>query len=261
MKRTISGCILLLAVAAVLVHVRRPLHAQYQHLNASCLAKLVQALDETRWVDSPSAHAALPDLADLERYEAPDRALPPFASGRVVFYGDSITDFWATDNSSVFFPGKHYIGRGISGQSTPELLWRFQPDVLALHPEAVVLLAGSNDVVLPQRKITFQLTIGNVEIMAQMARRKHIRVILCSLLPVSHYPPAEQAAFSSQISAINRWLQSYAGAQHLTYLNYYSAMADAAGNMKSSLTADGLHPNAAGYALMQQLAQQALAAH
>lgn len=263
MKRTLSICLILVAIAALWC-VRRPVHAQYRYWKGACLASLMQALDRTHWIDSPSAHASLPTIADLagiQRYQAANRDLPPVVSGRVVFYGDSITDFWPTDYPAVFFPGKPYIGRGISGQSTPEMVWRFQPDVIALHPAAVVVLAGTNDVVLTERKITFQQTIENIQAMVQMAQRNHIRIILCSLLPVSHYPPAQQAAFSRRIRTINYWLQSYAASQHLTYVDYYAAMSDRAGDMKCSLSNDGLHPNAAGYAVMQQLAQRAIDTH
>jgi lysophospholipase L1-like esterase len=260
-KHYLNLCAILLIGAIALGCARKPLRTQYRQTRGWYLSKLAEALDSTRWVESPSAHHFLQDFAQLGGYQAANRALPPIAAGRVVFYGDSITDFWPTAYKTLFFPGRHYIGRGIAGQSTPELLWRFQQDVIDLHPAAVVLLAGSNDVVLTERHITFQQTTRNIQTMVEMAQRHRIRVILCSALPVSHYPPQQQAVFTGKIRALNLWLQTYAANQHLTYVNYYAAMADGTGSMKNSLSTDGLHPNAAGYSIMQSLMQQTMDGH
>lgn len=222
---------------------------------------LAQVLSSTRYLHSPTAHSLLSDFAQLERYKSPNQSLPPTAPGRVVFYGDSITDVWPTAYATHFFPGKPYIGRGITGQSTDALLWRFQQDVIDLHPSAVVILAGSNDVVLVDRHITFQQTITNIQDMVELAQQHHIRAILCSLPPVSHYPQPQQTVFSEKIKAINHWLQNYAASQNLPYVDYYSAMADTTGTMKNSLSVDGLHPNAAGYDVMRPLVQQAIDSH
>jgi lysophospholipase L1-like esterase len=175
-----------------------------------------------------------------------------------VFYGDSITDFWPTTFPAEFFPGKPYIGRGISGQSTPELVWRFQQDVLDLHPSMVVVLAGTNDVILPNSRMTPRQTIANIETMVKLAQRHGIHVIVCSILPVSHFPEPKQEAFTTRIKAINSTLQSRAHADHFYYLDYFGAMADQTGAMRSSLSPDGVHPNAAGYALMHAMAQSAI---
>jgi lysophospholipase L1-like esterase len=260
-KRVLKLCAILLTGAIALGCARKPLHPLYQQTKGWYRNKLAQALDSTRWVESPSAHHFLPDFAQLGGYQAANRALPTIAPGRVVFYGDSITDFWPTAYKTLFFPGRPYIGRGIAGQSTPELVWRFQQDVIDLHPTAVVLLAGSNDVVLPERHITFQQTTRNIQAMVEMAQRRRIRVILCSIPPVSNHPPPQQAVLTGEIRALNLWLQAYAANQHLTYVNYYAAMADGAGSMKDALSTDGLHPNAAGYGIMQSLVQQAMDGH
>ena len=133
--------------------------------------------------------------------------------------------------------------------------------MIDLHPSEVIILAGSNDVVLADRHITFQQTTTNIQAMAELAKQHHIRVVLCSLPPVSHYPQPQQVIFSEEITTINHWLLAYAANQHLAYVDYYSAMADSTGAMKNSLTVDGLHPNAAGYDVMQPLAQQAIDSH
>ncbi len=237
---------------------RRPLHRQYRMDKALWLRTIARTLSTTRYLEAPWAHSLLSDFAQLERYQSINQSLPPTAPGRVVFYGDSITDVWPTTYATHFFPGKPYIGRGITGQSTDAMLWRFQQDVIDLHPSAVVILAGSNDVVLADRHITFQQTTTNIQAMAELAEQHHIRVILCSLLPVSHYPQPQQAIFSEEIRTINRWLQAYAADQHLAYVDYFSAIADSTGAMKNSLTEDGLHPNAAGDDVMRPLVQQAI---
>lgn len=260
-KRVLRMGIPLLVFSATAWLARTPLHGQYRLEKRVYLRAIAQTLSSTRCVESPWAHSLLSDFALLEQYRALNQSLPSDATGRVIFYGDSITDFWPTAYPAEFFPGKPYIGRGITGQSTDEMVWRFQQDVIDLHPEAVVILGGSNDVVLTDRLITFHRTATNLRIMTQMAERHHIRVILCSLLPVAHYPQPKQGLFSQEIRNINHWMKAYAASQHLTYLDYYSAMVDNTGAMKNSLTVDGLHPNGAGYELMRTLAQQAIDHH
>jgi len=252
----LSIVVLLLGLAAWLA--RRALHRQYEREKGMCLSVIGGTLSSTRYLESPRAHSLLSDFAQLDRYHALNQSLPPNAARRVVFYGDSITDVWPTAYAPHFFPGKPYIGRGITGQSTDAMVWRFQQDVIDLRPTAVVILGGSNDVVLTDRRITFHETTTNLRIMAELAQRHHIRVILCSLPPVSHYSQPKQAIFSQEIRNINHWMKAYAASQHLTYLDYYSAMVDNTGALKNSLTVDGLHPNAAGYDVMRTLAQQAI---
>jgi lysophospholipase L1-like esterase len=257
-KRGLKLGAVLLIGAIALYGARKLLHPLYQQSKGWYLNKLAAAFDNALLVESPTAHAFLPDFAQLGRYQAANRELPSITTGRVVFYGDSITDFWPTAYKTVFFPGRPYIGRGIAGQSTPALVWRFQQDVIDLHPTAVVLLAGSNDVVLPERHITFQQTTRNIQTMVEMAQRHRMRVVLCSILPVSRYPPPQQAVFTGKIKALNLWLRKDAADRHLTYVDYYDAMADKEGAMYSSLTVDGVHPNAAGYAVMHSLVQAAI---
>jgi lysophospholipase L1-like esterase len=257
-KRLFRTCILivLLGIAAWLA--RRPLHRQYQRDKSRYLSAMADALRSPRYLEAPWAHCLLSDFAQLQRYHAQNQSLPANVPGRVIFYGDSITDVWPTAYAAQFFPGKPYIGRGITGQSTNAMLWRFQQDVLDLHPSIVVILGGSNDVVLTERHIPFKQTTANIQSMVELAQRHHIRVILCSLPPVSHYPPRKQALFSEEIRTLNHWLSTYAANQNLTYVDYYSAMVDNTGAMRNSLSVDGLHPNAAGYSVMEPLVQQAI---
>lgn len=260
-KRVLRICfgVFLLGVAAWLA--RTPLHRQYRLDKRVCLLAIARILASTRYLESPKAHSLLSDFAQLERYQALNQSLPPATRDLVIFYGDSITDVWPTAYATHFFPGKPYIGRGVTGESTDMMLWRFQQDVIDLHPAAVVILGGSNDVVLTDRHIKFQQTTFDLQTMAELAEQHHIRVILCSVLPVSHYPPPQQALFSEEIRTINHWLQAYAASHHITYVDYYSAMADSTGAMKNSLTVDGLHPNAAGYDVMRTLVQHAMDSH
>ncbi|MBV8069604.1 MAG: SGNH/GDSL hydrolase family protein [Acidobacteriaceae bacterium] len=172
--------------------------------------------------------------------------------------GDSITDAWGR-GVGTFFPGKPYVNRGISGQTTPQMLIRFRPDVINLQPKAVVILAGTNDIAGNTGPETLEEIEGNLESMAQLAQANKIRVVLASVMPVCNCvkdqttkrPPEE-------IVALNAWIKNYAEHNGCVYLDYYSAMVDDHGMLKKELTADGLHPNAAGYGVMAPLAQQAI---
>jgi lysophospholipase L1-like esterase len=199
------------------------------------------------------------DFGGLQRYAPADAALPATATGRVVFYGDSITDAW-TRNGGKFFPGKPYLNRGISGQTTPQLLLRFRQDVIDLHPEAVVILAGTNDFAGNTGPETAEMIQDNFRSMTELARANGIRVILASVLPATRYPWKPEAGNPSEkIRALNEWIEGFCKQQKITYLDYYSAMAGPDGGMKPSISLDGVHPNAAGYAIMEPLAETALA--
>jgi lysophospholipase L1-like esterase len=208
----------------------------------------------------------LRDWPNLTRYREANRALPPPAAGesRVVFMGDSITDAWPQPRFGAFFPGKPYIGRGISGQTTPQMLLRFRPDVIDLKPKVVVILAGTNDIAGNTGVMTDEDIEGNIESMAELAKAHNIKVILSSIMPTAAYHAAPNAVPQSttrpmsRIKAINAWMERYAAANRHVYLDYFSPMLDASGVMKAELTADDLHPNAAGYAIMAPLAQAAI---
>jgi lysophospholipase L1-like esterase len=202
--------------------------------------------------------AQLEDWAGLGRYRAADLALPGMAEGRVVFYGDSITDAWVY-NGGKFFPGKPYVNRGISGQTTPQMLVRFRQDVVDLHPEAVVILAGTNDIAGNTGPSTLVMIEDNFRSMTEIAKANGIRVILASTTPVAKYPWRPSVTDPAQkIEDLNAWLKSYCSQEKLTYLDYWTAMADKDGGMKPGISLDGVHPNAAGYAIMEPLAEAAI---
>lgn len=200
----------------------------------------------------------LDDWAQLGRYGDADASLPAAEPGRVVFYGDSITDAW-TRNGGKFFPGKPYVNRGISGQTTEQMVVRFRQDVIDLHPEAVVILAGTNDIAGNTGPETPGMIEDNFRSMVDLAKANGIRVVLASVLPASGYPWKRSAGDPAEkIKSLNDWLKGYAAAQKVTYLDYYSAMAGPDGGMKPGISIDGVHPNAAGYAIMEPLAEAAL---
>jgi lysophospholipase L1-like esterase len=186
---------------------------------------------------------------------------------RVVFMGDSITDGWDDPRYGGFFPGKPYVNRGIGGQTTPQMLIRFRPDVIALKPEVVVILAGTNDIAGNTGPVTLEAIEGNLTSMVELARVHRIRVVLASLLPVSDYEKAADGQPRIQtlrrppekIKALNEWIRNYAAANKLTYLDYHSATVDDRGFLKDELSNDGLHPNEKGYQVMGPLAEEAIA--
>lgn len=218
------------------------------------LAVQVQKMEkENAWMT-----AELQDWAQLGRYRAADAALTARAPGWVVFYGDSITDGWV-ENGGKFFPGKPYVNRGISGQTTPQMLVRFRQDVVDLHPEAVVILAGTNDIAGNTGPSTQGMIEDNFKGMVEIAKANGIRVILSSVLPVAKYPwRPEIADPAGKIEALNAWLKGYCAQEKLTYLDYWSAMAGPDGGMKPGISIDGVHPNAEGYAIMEPLAEKAI---
>ena len=203
--------------------------------------------------------AQMEDWASLGRYRAADVALPGTEEGRVGFFGDSITDAWVY-NGGKFFPGKPYVNRGISGQTTPQMLVRFRQDVVDLHPDAVVILAGTNDIAGNTGPSTLVMIEDNFRSMTEIAKANGIRVILASVTPVAKYPwkPSVENP-AGKIEDLNAWIKTYCAQEKLTYLDYWSAMADKDGGMKAGISLDGVHPNAAGYAIMEPLAEVAIA--
>ena len=201
------------------------------------------------------------DYGQLARYRDANSGLPAPASNesRVVFFGDSITDIWKLDDS---FPGKHYVNRGIGGQTTSQMLVRFRQDVIDLQPKVVVVLAGTNDIAGNSGPIANQDIEANLASMAELAKAHGIKMIVASILPVNNYTPQSQEFFASRpperILALNGWLKDYCAKKDLTYLDYFSAMVDDKGLLKRDLANDGLHPNQAGFAVMAPLAEKAI---
>jgi lysophospholipase L1-like esterase len=208
------------------------------------------------------------DFPDLARYREANAkvTVPAKDEQRVVFMGDSITELWVLPRFGGFFPGKPYIGRGISGQTTPQMLVRFRADVIALRPVVVVILAGTNDLAGNTGPITLEETEGNLASMAELARANGIRVVLSSVLPVSNYGHDREGnpvdvrikRPPEKILELNAWIRKYAAEKGDVYLDYFSAMVDEHGLLKKELSEDGLHPNSAGYAVMAPLAEKAI---
>jgi lysophospholipase L1-like esterase len=212
--------------------------------------------------DLQRAQDKLNDWPNLARYrDANAQVAPPAANEqRVVFMGDSITDGWGRQHGK-FFPGKPYINRGISGQTTPQMLIRFRPDVIDLKPQVVVILAGTNDIAGNTGPSTLEAIEENLMSMAELAKFHGIRVVLASLLPVCDYiKPQTNRRPPEKIVALNEWMKDYAQKNSLVYLDYYSAMLDDKKMFKQDLTYDGLHPNEAGYEVMGPLVEKAIAA-
>jgi acyl-CoA thioesterase I len=191
----------------------------------------------------------LQDWAMLGRYIEDNQRLAalPRQPGRVVFLGDSITDFWDLTNS---FPAKPYINRGISGQTTSQLLLRMFPDVIGLQPDAVVVLAGTNDIAGNTGAVTLAMIQDNFRAITELAEKHGIKVVLCTLTPVSDYttniqtvrrPPAD-------IRKLNEWIRVYSKQVGAELADYYSAVVDEQGFLRKGLSNDGLHPNEIGYA-------------
>jgi lysophospholipase L1-like esterase len=201
---------------------------------------------------------AIDAFSQLSRYEKANAQLGPPAPGenRVVFFGDSITAAWARDPS--FFPGKSYIGRGISGQTTMQMLLRFRGDVIDLQPKVVVILAGTNDLAENQGPESPKLIQDDLQSMVELASANHITPILCSILPASQYPWRRDLQPGPKIVEMNKWIENYCEQQHIAFLNYYPALVDDKQGTRAELTIDGVHPNPAGYAIMAPMAQDAI---
>jgi lysophospholipase L1-like esterase len=199
------------------------------------------------------------DWANLQRYrEANAKLSPPVKNeNRVVFLGNSITAGWAPYFATMF-PGKPYIGRGIGGQTTPQMLVRFRQDVIDLKPTVVVILAGTNDIAGNTGPSTIEMIEDNLASMAELAKANGIRVVLSSVLPVYDYPWKPGLEPAPKIIALNKWMKEYAREHGAVYLDYHSAMADSRGGMRSELANDGVHPNEAGYRIMAPLAEEAI---
>jgi lysophospholipase L1-like esterase len=199
--------------------------------------------------------SALRDWPNLARYRDANAqlGLPLKGENRIVFLGDSITQNWNLADS---FPGKPYVNRGISGQTTPQILLRVRQDVTELKPKVVVILAGTNDIAENTGPISIDAIEGNLASMVELAQKNEIRVILASVLPAAHYAWRPAIHPIEKIRSLNQWMKEYASDAGVEYLDYYSAMVDQKSGLKDELGTDGVHPNAAGYAVMARLAEK-----
>jgi len=203
------------------------------------------------------------DYGQLQRYRADDATVKamPDNKDRVVFFGDSITDGWKLDK---YFGDKPYVNRGISGQTTPQMLVRFRQDVIDLKPKVLVVLAGTNDIAGNTGPMKTEDIEANLASMAELAKVNKIKVVFSSVLPVNNYTERSKDFYAQRpterILELNRWLKDYCNKNGHTYLDYFSAMVDDKGMLKRELAEDGLHPNDAGYKIMVPLAEAAIKA-
>jgi lysophospholipase L1-like esterase len=183
----------------------------------------------------------------------------PAPAGRVVFMGDSITDGWKLAEQ---FPGQPYVNRGIGGQTTPQMLVRMFQDVIDLKPAAMIVLAGTNDIARNTGPTTLEMIQENFQAMTELAKLHGIKVILCSLTPISDYVPNRKQSASrppADILKLNAWIKEYAAKSGAIFADYYAATVDEKGMLKEGYSNDGLHPNEKGYALMAPVASKAIA--
>lgn len=220
---------------------------------------------EAEKIRADRMEARFNNFANYGRYREANAKLvaPAKAENRIVFMGDSITDSWKLNE---YFPNQPFVNRGISGQTTSQMLLRFRPDVIDLKPKIVVILAGTNDISANSGPITLEGIEGNIMSMVELAQANGINVVLSSILPVSDYNKnkAGEAIIRTvqrqpaQILTLNNWMKKYAADNNLVYLDYFSATVDAKGFLKAEIANDGLHPNAKGYEIMQPLAEEAI---
>ncbi len=231
------------------------------------LPALAAAQSQSPANDSPEAmkqqlerlQQRLRDWPLLSRYKEANAIVPPLGKNenRVVFMGDSITDGWKL---AEYFPGKPYINRGISGQTTPQMLIRFRPDVIELKPKVVVILAGTNDIAGNTGPMTPEMIQDNYASMADLAKANGIKVVFASVLPIHDYGRTKVSERRSpeEILKLNEWLKNYCKENRHVYLDYFSKTVDEKGMLKAELANDGLHPNAEGYKVMAPLAEAAI---
>lgn len=198
------------------------------------------------------------DWANLNKYQNENAKLKPLEPGqkRIVFMGDSITEGWPFLE---FFAGKPYVNRGISGQTTPQMLIRFRPDVIALKPAVVVLLAGINDIAGNTGPSTLEMITDNIFSMAELAKANNIKVILCSVLPAFDFPWRPGSFPAEKVVTLNKMIKKYADANGILYLDYYSAMVNDQKGLNAAYSGDGVHPNKTGYEVMNPLVEKAIA--
>ena len=199
-----------------------------------------------------SANAQKGDWANFKKYEAANKADKdlPASERKVVFMGNSITEGWYRNDSS-FFKTNHFIGRGISGQTTSQMLVRFRKDVLELKPKAVVILAGTNDIAGNTGDITLPNILGNLASMAELAKAHGIKVLLCSVTPAFEYPWSKGKEPNIKIPALNKLIQQYCENNGVRYVDFFSKMVDERGGLPASLAKDGVHPTLEGYKIME----------
>ena len=200
------------------------------------------------------------DWANLERFREDNAKLaaPRTCDDRVVFMGNSITQGWI-DMIPEFFAGRHYINRGIGGQTTPQMLIRFRQDVIHLRPKVVVILAGINDIAGNTGPSSLEMIEDNLHSMTELAQANGIEVVLCSVLPALDFPWRPGMDPAGKVVELNKRIEAYASKKGAVYCDYFTAMVDERNGLPAELSGDGVHPNEAGYAIMAPLVEKAIA--
>ena len=221
-----------------------------------CLAAVVLPI-----IMSSAIHAAdNRDWAQFNRYAEANAALN--SNPEVVFMGNSITDFWPAKSPEFWADNAGFVGRGISGQTTCEMLVRFRQDVINLHPRVVVILAGINDIARNNGKISLVNVLGNLKSMTELARAHGIKVALCSVVPCSRFPWRPEIKPAMLVKHLNGMIEQYVAglaSDEVVYVDYYTPMANAEGGLDADLADDGCHPTPKGYAIMERVVLEALA--
>jgi len=199
------------------------------------------------------------DWPDLKKYQEANAELKNSMKGisRVVFMGNSITEGWLNIRPE-FFADKPYVNRGISGQTTPQMLVRFRQDVVELNPAAVVILAGINDIAGNTGPSTIEMIFDNIKSMCEIANANNIKVVITSVLPAFDFPWRQGLEPGPKVVHLNALLKSYAAKEGYSYVDYFSAMTDGKNGLRKELGDDGVHPNVAGYKLMEPLLEETL---
>lgn len=200
------------------------------------------------------------DWANLNRFKDLNEKvlLEKNRGDRIVFMGNSITEIWLKQSPDFFNTHLNFINRGISGQTTPQMVLRFRQDVIDLKPRAVVILAGTNDIAGNTGPSTQKMITDNIETMCELAVANQIEVILCSILPAKEYPWKKEIRPAESIVAINQWIESYAKKRGFIYVDYHTPMATEELGLIEKYTYDGVHPTAEGYAVMEPLILDAI---
>lgn len=207
-----------------------------------------------------TAQQKLNEMVNLERYAKDDQEILHQKDKKidVVLIGNSITEGWVYQDST-FFKTNNYVGRGISGQTSPQLLLRFRQDVLDLKPKAVVINIGTNDIAENTGTYNPKFTLDNIKSMAELAQANGIKVILSAVLPVGKYPwSPEIKDVPQKIDELNKNIKAYASEKKFPYIDYNTAMRDEKGAMRAGLADDGVHPNMSGYVIMEKLAKETI---
>ena len=226
----------------------------------SCAQSVDPSATRVSACEVPNPKKTISEWSDFSRYQEDNAMLEPPPSGqkRVVFFGSSSIDNWGRRFDSTFFPGKPYINRGISGETTPQMVLRFQRDVVALKPAAVVFLGGTNDIAGNNGPMTLDRTEDNIHTMAAIAEANGIKMILASQLPVTVFPWRTCMRPEAELLALTAWEKNFAAEHHLGFIDFYAALAGSDGSFRPGLSSDGAHPDKKAYEIMAPIVERVI---